>query len=242
MADNKLTIPTEVPDYIVPSNEGFENADSRNFLLPRIVLEQALSPKVIDGSVMAGEVWDSLGNKICDKNNSFLFVPVFHFTEAIEWGTRAAQEGILQRSSDPTSPLFVRAGRKEKTMRNGKEEYAITLYHNFVVFIPPSQSLLNLSCYRTNFKHGNTLLTLARYRGGNIPLYSGRYTAGMKLVSSKGYSFFNWDFGNAGWATKDEVEFAREQYKIISEAYKAQRLVTEVDDVSDEPTVNEVPI
>ena len=226
MAENPLI--TTAPDYILPSNEGFENVDTSSLSLPRVVLMQGLSPAVTEGSAKAGEVWDSLGGKVADKEKAFCFIPIFHYLQAIEWGVRASQEGILQTSTDPKNPLFIRAKNREKTMKNGKEEYAITLYHNFIVILPPNQALMCLSCSRTNYKHGNTLLTMARYRG-NYPLYAGRYTAQSKFMQSKGNAFYNWDFTNAGWATKDEIDCCRTQYLNIKAAFDSQKLNVDIE-------------
>jgi hypothetical protein len=194
-----------VPAHIVSSSAGFEDVQAGDLLIPRLVLMQALSPAVVEGSRKAGEVINSLTGEVwIEKERVAVFSPVFHYKEWIIWGDRDEGQGILERSTDPSSELALTAARQT---RNEAGDLLVTEYHNFIAVLRergPSKPVV-LGCARTNFKHGRKLLGLAKYRG-NYALYAGTYSVGAVLETNKrGQSYYAWGFENVGWVDPGEL-------------------------------------
>jgi len=225
----------EVTDGVAP---GMENMTANDIILPRFQLCQALSPAVVEGDNNAGEILNSLsGEIIIAKDENLDIIPLFHYKEWIQWGDREANEGMLERSIDPTSRLAQMAAQgATRTTAGGKEVRIVTEYHCFVCLMP-SVSLkipITLSCCKTSYKTGKKLLSLAKFRG-NYALYAGMYELSGKLTKNRaGQQYYILDIENHGWV-KDKALYAmaEEVYGQMKSAYDERRLAT--DQQGDEP-------
>ena len=218
MAKTKVKETTEVavkantdldrPSFIPQSTEGLENVRQEDLIIPRIVLEQALSPGVKGGTFAVGDLINSLSEElICPFGGSRLITPIKHWIEWIEWISREDGGGIKARSTDPTSELAKRCAANEKCMVQGREVPAVTEYHSFLVALvdgetPSPEDVVCLSLGKTNHKVGRELLTKARQR--QAPLDAGVYSLSAEEASNKkGDDYFIFKLGNAGFVNEE---------------------------------------
>ena len=225
-----------LPEFLAKTEgttEGLENMRAGDLLIPRLILMQALSPRVVDkDGAESGDMFNSVTNElVLAEGESMLFVPVYHYIEWIKWADRESSESILDRSLDPESVLAQSAARQEKrTNLKGQEVWVVTEYHNFVVLVPEMNPRVPMviSCAKTNHRQGKKLLSLARFRG-KYPLYAGKYSFRSKIAENKdGNKYYTFDFDNAGFV-KDEALFneAKELYPTIRTAFEESRLVAD---------------
>jgi len=226
-----------VPKHIEQGQEGMENVEQSDLIIPRLVIMQALSPLVENGEKKPGEIVNSLtGETWIGLEEQKNFIPVYHFKEWIHWGDRDSNEGILDRSLDPESDLAISVKRGEK---NEKGKMKITEYHNFIAVFPEHgiHQPVIVPCCRSNHKHGRALIGLAKYRGSH-PLYAGVYNIGtQKEENQQGQKYFAFQFENDGWVPENQYEEVKDFYQLIkSMAWKDAGPVEEVDTapVSDE--------
>lgn len=233
-----------VPAFIKESNEGFENMRAGDMILPRMILMQALSPKVVDKKFTSGTVINSLTDEVViGEGEKIAFVPIFHYLEWIEWGDKKLNEGIKGRSLDPSSALAQSAARNEKRMNSeGKEVWKVTEYHNFVCVIPEMGLMpIVISCSKTNNRKGKKLLSLAKMRG-NYPLYAGMYSMEALLTQNKrNEKYYVYEFDNAGWvASAEELAEYKKLYDVLKSAHDQKRIVTDQHDDEELPPETEI--
>lgn len=233
----------EVPEYILEDEEmgaaGLENMEARDMVIPRLIIMQGLSPAVVAGEAVIGEIRSSVTKEvILGRDEECAFIPIYHYKEWISWADRSSNEGILDRSMDPDSELAQAALRGDKREDDrGREVRVVTEYHNFAVLVPniSLEFPMILSCARTNHKKGRQLLALARYRG-NRPLFAGKYLMSASMETNKaGDDYFVYDFLNAGFADAEEYNAAKALYEGLKEAYAQRRIVADHSDAGDAP-------
>ncbi len=224
----------EAPAYLQQKEAplGMENMRPEDMLIPRVVLMQALSPSVVEGSNRPGELVNSLSREVIVgvDDSPMAFIPIFHYLEWIKWGDREKNEGMLDRSLDGDGALAMSAMRGERLQRGGKDVMVVTEYHNFICLMPEISLVapIMIGCCRTNHKKGKQLLTLSKYRG-KYDLFAGRYTITSTDEKNKvGQQYKVFNFENAGWSTEDENSLASKLYPGVKEAYDNRAL--KVDD------------
>lgn len=207
------------PKHVEQGQEGLENVGQADLIIPRLVIMQALSPQVEEGTRKKGEVINSLTQEVwIPKDEVVPFVPIYHFKEWIQWGPRDTNEGIIDRSTDPDSDLAMSVKRSEK---DAEGNFVVTEYHNFIAIFPEHgiEKPVIIPCCRSNHKHGRRLLGLAKYRG-NYPLFAGLYhLKAQKEENKQSQKYFAWEFENAGWVDKDEFKIMRKVYDIIKSTH-----------------------
>lgn len=213
-----------VPSYIKSTSEGFENAGSEGLRFPMMILTQPLSPGVAQGLIGAGSVSYTLdpNTALFSKDEHVNLVPFFHYKEWIEWDVDRTK-GMIDRTLNPKSELAARAYRQEL---NAKGQLSVTEYHVFfVLFEGNLDEPLALVLGRTKHKKGTLLLSLALRRGSKFPLFAGKYELGVLLeTNKKGFSYFNFDVKNAGWADESEYVAAEAWYQKVKGLYESTRL------------------
>ena len=223
------------PSWITPvpkdiEVEGLENMRPSDLLVPRLILLQGLSPRVVEGSNVAGQIINSITEMVwVKKDEEVIFIPIYHFLEWIRWGDRETGEGIQERSLDPEGTLAQMAMRQIKhSTSTGISVFTVTEYHNFVSLFPmiDAQFAVVISCAKTNVKKGRKLLGLARYRG-RYPLYAGQYTIKAVIETNRaGQKYYTYEFNNAGWTDREIYRDVQKLYTIIKEAYAQRKLFT----------------
>lgn len=230
-------MPADLPDFLrqdlLPEgtiNPDFGAVRARDIELPRIILMQALSPSVQDGTFRAGDLVISttmsllaegargpMPDRPAQNAQRIKFAIAKHYLHWIEWKLRSAGGGMAASSVDPDGDLAKRceAGEKIKDEK-GNEIAAITEYHNFVIVTESSDFPLLLCCGKTNWKHGKNLLSRAILRGQQFPIQAGRYTLASKDEKNRtGQIYKAFSFDNDGWADKALYERAKKVAEML---------------------------
>jgi len=189
----------EAPAYLtqlMQGNEslagaGLDKVRSKDIVLPRATLMQALSPKVAkEGKFKAGDIVHNIDDTLLAEPGARIKIVVIkHFLQWIAWKDREVNNGgILESSYDESGALAKKFERGENSWQQvdengnpvtkqkkgeGTVPAMVTLveYHNFVVFMPEilGTSPILISCGKTNWKHGKNLCSRMKNRGG-IPI------------------------------------------------------------------------
>lgn len=234
-------VPAHIPQGQM---KGLENMRPGDMVVPRLVLMQGLSPLVQADKAKLGDIVNSLTNEVLvGKDETDVFIPIYHYLEWMAWGNRNEAESLIDRSLDANGVLAQcwAKGQRHKVdqaARNLKHpDYPVTEYHNFIVLLPNSsmQQPLVLSCCRSNHKKGRQLLALARYRG-KVDLFSGLYRVSSVNETNKKGTYKAFHFENAGWVTEEQLAVAKELYEMVRMAYQNRKLVTHAEGDEEVPT------
>lgn len=238
----KTNSEAQLPAYVEQEEGTLEHARASDYIIPRLLLMQSLSPQVVDGDAKSGELYENVEGamlaKLLDKDTSesLDFIPCYHYLEWFEWAERESGKGIIARSTDAKGVLAQSVARGEMVQRDGRELFKVTEYHNFVSLIPEyslSKPIV-ISCSKTQIKKARHLLTLIRYRGPKVPLYAGKYTVTGVKERKSDFTYWNFEFENAGFGEEGEYEAAKALFKVCKEAYGRGALQSHVDE-NDEP-------
>ena len=147
--------------------DDFADMRQQDTILPRLAIQQGLSPLVMDGKAAAGDIVDSSTNKVLiKKGDKSKIIPLMFWLEWIEWNpdrNAPKDKKVIERSTDPNSELARRAARYEERVRSdGKKEFVVTEYYNFIVLAPEAtQSWTDMFSYgfcRSSHKVGKLWL------------------------------------------------------------------------------------
>lgn len=240
----------EAPDFLERGNQGKSNIDPNDVLFERLSLMQDLSPEVKDKTFDIGDVVRrNLREVMYTRGGEPMgFVIAYYFKEYVRFGDRDNQQEpmILGRSLDPNSEIAESARTFKKRKGLTKELRDAVAVHNFVVLVEGKAVLpLSICASRSNYKHGNSLLSLATSLGDR-PIYAGRYllsTEDERNKKNQTYSVyrFNQDRSNP-WASKTYYEAAKQLWATIDEAKNAGTLKGNLDRDEDEEQVSGAPV
>ncbi|KKN73364.1 hypothetical protein LCGC14_0401770 [marine sediment metagenome] len=239
----KTSSEVQLPAYVEEAEGTLEHARASDFIIPRLLLMQSLSPQVVDGDAKSGELYENVEGarfaELLDKDTSesLDFIPCYHYLEWFEWAERSSGKGIIARSTDPKGVLAQSVARGEMVQRDGRDLFKVTEYHNFVSLFPgySLEKPVVISCSKTQIKKARALLTLIRYRGPKVPLYAGKYTVTGIKEHKADFTYWNFEFENAGFAEEVEYAASKALFKVCKEAYGRGALQSHVDE-DDEPS------
>jgi hypothetical protein len=203
------------PAMIEPVGRGFEEkTDREDLILPRVVLLQALSPQVVDGT--EGCRPGVIINSITSEKIPEVFLPIFKYTEYLKFNPRDSKfdgfdpafdaGALIWKITDPADPRtaeckFGEAGEKPTAMK----------VMNFLCYFPGSPMPLVLGFSKTSYKAGKKLISLAQFSGGD--LFSRKYKLISKPAESNGNKYFVLDVGIVGKSNQDEFKVAEALYQ-----------------------------
>lgn len=216
-----------------------DKTDSRDMVIPKILIGQGLSPAVAEGKVKMGEIYDSVSGKILgsaeEKNSKLVeFIP---FKEEVIWVLEQLFQGRFRyRGSEPRTPNtenleleFEKDGQKWR--RNRALRYHVLLTEDLEQPIPFPRVI---TCMRTSFPAGKALhnhfvLTKAAMEKGHKvnPADTAFSFGGRKTTNDKG-TFYVYDVKALEGKTKVEHQ------KIAFEWLKTLKTASYVIDGADE--------
>ncbi len=226
--DELANVPAHVlQDTEVEEMAGLENMEGRDWLIPRLVIMQALSPMVKDREADPGELYNSVTKElILGVDEVTRFVPCFMYKEWIQWNDRGSAELWAARDVNPRGELAMMAQRGDKRQDDrGKEVFIVTEHINFICLLPTIalDMPVTISCARSNWKHGKQLMNLARYR--RKPFFAGTYNLEIaEEQNTKGDDYFAYSFTNAGWTEADEYEAGKALWAAVCKSFDAGKL------------------
>jgi len=161
---------------------GFEGGvDREDLIIPRAKLIQALSPELTEGleGIKVGSIINSLTKEVLPSE----FIPIFTFKNYIRFNPRSKDDpnfdpefepgAVIWKSTDPMDP---KVKAEAKFGPNGEKPVATT-FINFFSYFPGVPMPIIVSFSKTSYKAGKSLLSLAKFCGGDM--FSRKY----KLVS-----------------------------------------------------------
>ncbi len=148
---------------------GFEDADAKDIVIPRIKVIQALSPERIDGEATEGDILNSLTKENVKGQR---FIPIKQYYSNIMWNPdRDAEVRMLCRSvdgkigQDDNGTLACATCKKnmfDNTKQGRDAQPLCTSYLNFLGFFEGNPMPVVLSFARTNYNEGKKLLSIAK--------------------------------------------------------------------------------
>lgn len=201
---------------------GLENANSEDILIPRIKLLQALSPEVQEpnSNLKPGDFVNSVsGEKL---PNPLTVIPILFLKSRIKFMPRESGGGIDCRSQDGIRPsfgkmyqAFCKICQFSQWNEDNGEAPLCTSFINFIVMLPdiPELSFISLSFGKTSYKAGQKMLSIAKFRGGD--LFSYYYIIGSNLIRNPKGQFFVLTASPSGKVTAEQYQQAAQNYEIL---------------------------
>jgi len=190
---------------------GFEEPiDRSDILIPRAKKIEALSPEVKDGT-QPGKIINSITKEELPEN----FIPVFFFKNWIRFNPRKKEHpgydpnyekgAIIYRTSDPTDDRL-----KNDGVWNGDTPPLATAFLNFFSLFEGVTIPIIVSFCNTSYKSGKTLLSLARFSGGDM--FSRKYKLTTKSRQNDSGDFYVLNVAMQGKPTDAEYALAEKYY------------------------------
>lgn len=255
------TIDTAKPSYLVGSDKGTKLAglDSKDFIVPRIKLLQAISEEVeAFDEAKAGNFWHNVMNQ--SMGTTLKFVIISNKKRHLLMAPRSDARGILARADDAVhwSPANVefdvtlKGGIKVKwktadtVAESGLAEFgssnpadpnsvpASTLFYEYLVLLPdfPELGVCLLSLGRSQAKKARDLN--GKVEMADAPIQSMVFEAGVVQEKGADGPYLNYSFARKGWATEAQFEKACQ----LAETMKDYKAADEEGAVRDEDGVS----
>lgn len=217
--------------------KGLEAADRDDFIYPRLVLAQALTPDVAEGKCRPGDVLDNITRDVLfPQGTAIEFVPVvlsksrFYMKGLDEGG------GILCRSLDSLEAQPGGCGKDQggqltrecnecvfkewddstadsKDRTNGAPK--CTLFYNILGFLPTLGNRVTVwSGKATNVKVIRRFLSTCKQTGADF--WAHKFDLNVVDEQSTQFRYKNWSFSQKGWVTEAEYNFGAKIFKDLS--------------------------
>lgn len=201
----------------VKAPRGLENqTDHSDLILPRAKKIEAMSPEMQDeacvkSGVMPGKIINSITKEILPEK----FVPVFFFKQFIRFNANKMGERGWVDGFGPRDIVYMTQDSKDpRVLKDAQWEgdlppLAMT-FLNFLSVFEGQEMPIIVSFGGTNFRAGRELLSLAKFKGGD--LFSSKYRLTTKRVDGEKGSYFVLKVGFDSQATGREREIAENLY------------------------------
>jgi len=214
---------------------GFESGvDQQDLIIPRAKLIQALSPEMQEGlpGIKVGAIINSLTKEALPEE----FIPIFSFKNYIRFNPRSKDDpnfdsdfepgAIIWRSADPNDP---QVQAQTKFGPNGEKPVATT-FLNFFSYFPGVPMPVIVSFAKTSYRTGKQLLSLCKFRGGDMFSRKYRLTSQMETNDIGTYAVLR--VAPVGDAAPEEFAVCERLWKDF--AAKAKDIQVHVEDATEE--------
>lgn len=218
---------------------GLEDIDMADVAQPRIVINQALSPLVVEGKAPVGTMSDNLTSRVL--GNEIIIQPIKYFKSRIKWIDRLSGGGIDCRSYDgKNGTAYGDCVECEFRKWSTEEPPECDEIHNFLcrVFIPDDEAemLAVVSFSKTSYKSGKMLLSKISADSTlfSRPMFAKSYKLYTKMVKNDKGVFYIFDTDGGKLVEKDDFKKGADMYK--SFASVSAETIAEKVDYNDETT------
>lgn len=215
-------------------------------VLPRVKVIQAMTDQVLKDAFGEASAIMSPGNElIITKDESFLFVPVFFFTEFCKWSDLKDKNNptILERSFDKAGELARRSRNKDTRTEeySGGFKARYVEHLNFAGFIygdhPHAMTPIALSFSRGEFSRGRQYVNAIQLRKidmKQVPLWAQVWSISVGFRDLGDKKWFGLDPINpeVPYIQQDEAEFFHAAHDELKDFYKKQKLFVDREDES----------
>lgn len=201
---------------------GYDQMDAADFILPRLVLAQSMTPEVTNAKengygIEVGDIFDNLTKQVLAKAGEELeIIPIILGKSRMYFGDFDKGEGILCRADDAITSRPGGLGKDEgdqPTRECGKCVYrefdeeegkpACSIFYNIIVLLPA----YGMTAYVWSNKHVNVKVAkrfLSTSRQLRTDMFAQRYA--LKAITEKNsrYTYQNFDFKPLGWVTQEQ--------------------------------------
>lgn len=234
--NNALTTASQqnlAPQYDASATYGFEETDSKDIVIPRIKVINALSPERVDGVANEGDILNSLTQENVKGKK---FIPIKQYYSKIYWNPdRDSDPRMFCRSFDGKSGQCEEGVRicaqcrldQFDNTKTGKEaQPKCTSYLNFLGFFEDNPMPVVLSFARTNYAEGRKMLSIAKSMRSAI--WNFAYTIDSRLVAKDRNKWYIMVPNMAGPTTEEQRKLAFEFFNSI----QTSAIATEYEDTS----------
>jgi hypothetical protein len=214
---------------------GFESGvDQQDLIIPRAKLIQALSPEMQEGlpGIKIGSIINSLTKETLPEE----FIPIFSFKNYIRFNPRSKDDpnfdsdfepgAIIWRSADPNDP---QVQAQTKFGPNGEKPVATT-FLNFFSYFPGVPMPVIVSFAKTSYRTGKQLLSLGKFRGGDM--FSRKYRLTSQMESNDIGTYAVLRVAPVGDAAPEDFAVCERLWKDF--AAKAKDIQVHVEDTTEE--------
>lgn len=217
------------PDWVTEGTEGFEGLDSKDLVLPRLQICQALSPqrqkdspKYIQG-LEEGDFFNSVTKEVYGPGPHIL-TPLLCTKSRLKFLGKSVDSGVdcigvpCDKSKENPEGIACRKNMGGPCMHPGLDEpVPCFLVYNFPVLLHAHpQSPVVLSFKSTGVRIAKGWLSMMRMRG-KYPMYTMAFALTSVSAKNPKGSFMQARLDNAGWTPKDAVQAFASAYEGIKE-------------------------
>ena len=236
MSPEENQLPAPAPSAGVPAmssglGRGHEEpSDMDELEIPRAKLVQFTSAEAQAEDIAERKNPGSLINSITKEPLDQLFIPIFKFTNFVQWNPRKKDDPNFDPNVDPGGVVFTSIDREDPRVIEGikfgpnGEPPKITRYMNFLAYFPGHPYPLVLSFAKTSFAAGKRLLSLLQMAKGDM--FANKFKLTMNLKEGDAGKYFVLNVLPAGKATEEEFKVAEAWF----EDFRGRNLKVHTDD------------
>lgn len=205
-----------IPDYIEKENKGTESLGSKDVIIPRLKIIQALSDEKVDlnipeGNFVNGITKESFGTKID-------IVIIMATSGWLMFEGKGRQAKVVSRKFK--GDIF--PALNEKLVLDPKNQAwdnatntppKANLVYTYIVIVN-GRDMLSFSLMKTGLKAAKNLNTMLKMK--NCPSYAQRFTAETVLTKNEKGAYYLPKFTPAGFVTKEEYETLASKFETLS--------------------------
>lgn len=234
------------PEGQVPA--GFENAGSEAFRLPMLSVAQAQSPQVVEGKMIAGDVYLTTNRDAAffGRGMAVPVLPFYYYKSWDRWNHRDAGGGLIDSSFDAAGANAKMAARQLREYRLNPQPTAqqqpercfeslvwLALFKDqdetgHVTYVPVA-----IPFSKSKYKKGAYWLQLANAASkGKYPVYCATYLLKTVLETNKRGAFYNFDVDFAPPEELSEADYhaAKQANAEFSAMFEQRKLQVALED------------
>jgi hypothetical protein len=194
-----------------------EPSDMDEIEIPRAKLVQFVSDEAQSENKEDRKDPGSIINSITKEVLGSIFIPVFKFTNFIQWNPRKKDDPNYDAAYEPGAIVFQTIDRNDpRVVEGGKfgpngEAPKVTRYMNFLTYFPGHMYPLILSFSKSSFAAGKRLNSLTQFTGGDM--FSQKYRIITQIRDNAGTKFFVLDVAPGGPVSQEEYAIAEHWYQ-----------------------------
>lgn len=214
-----------VTEAVTPQR-GFEEMDAADYILPRLVLAQSMTPEVVNAKanglgIEVGDIFDNLTKMILCKNGETLeIIPVILGKSRMLFGDFNKGEKVLCRSDDALTSRKNGRGQDEggvpttdctkcvnREFDEEKGKPMCSLLYNIIVLLPA----FDLQAYVWSNKHVSVKVAkrfLSTARQMKTDMFAQRYELHSVVEKNDRFTYQNFEFKPLGWVAQDQYRAA----------------------------------
>ena len=224
-----------VPEWLQKGNKGSEDVTSRDMILPRVDVLQALSPQIkksdpnyIDGAEQ-GKIFNTVTGEIY--GDSINFIPVMFRKEYVVWKLRKAGGGFCG-----AFPTMEKAEEFRANLQSPDDHECVESHQHFAMLLTdhgPEEAVFSMT--KSKLKVSRALNTLIQIAG--VDRFAKAYRLDAIETSSDKGDFWSFKAHPVGFVSKELYERGQGLYDMIkSGAADVDRSTAEEGDSSHTPS------